>query len=179
MSRERKVYISLGSNLGNRLGNLRRALELLEGKGIRIIGLSSVYQTEPVGCGDQPSFLNLAAAAETKLDPLELLKACREAEEQLGRKKSPASAPRPIDIDILFYDDRSLDLAELTIPHPRLHLRNFVLVPLAEIAPDLIHPLAGKSVADLLAGSPDKGRVEKYCEAQNFYSRRAGEGPRG
>ncbi len=175
MSRGRKVYISLGSNLGNRLGNLRRALELLEEIGVRIVSLSSIYQTEPVGCGDQPSFLNLATAAETKLSSIELLNACRQIEEQLGRKRAPASAPRPIDIDILFYDDLSLDLAELTIPHPRLHLRNFVLVPLAEIAPELVHPGLGKNIARLLAESPDRSRVEKYCEARNFYSSPTGE----
>ena len=151
-----RVYLGLGANLGDRVGNIARALALLEERG-RIELVSSLYETEPVGFRDQPRFLNAVAAYLTELEPLELLACNKEIEKRLGRTSSFPNAPRPIDIDILFYGDRVLKTPDLEIPHPRLRERAFVLVPLAELAPDLVHPGTGERVADLLARVGRKG----------------------
>ena len=145
------VYLGLGSNLGDRMGNLRLAVERLSEK-VTVKGLSSAYETAPVGYEEQPAFLNAALSGTTELEPLGLLEYVKRIEDDLGRRPSFRNAPRPIDIDILFYGDRVIHTAELTIPHPRVAERAFVLVPLAEIAPDLVHPVSRKRVADLLAG---------------------------
>jgi len=150
------VYIALGTNLGERLANLRKAIESMPPK-ITVLAESHVYETPPWGFEDQPAFLNLVVKAETELEPEPLLKYLKQLEVELGREQNFRWGPRLIDLDILFYDDLVLDSPPLVIPHPRLHERAFVLVPLADVAPDLIHPVFQRSVSDLLAEVDTQG----------------------
>lgn len=154
------VYLALGTNLGDREKNLSEALERLAAF-VRITRASSIYETEPVGVREQPWFLNQVIAGTTTLSPVDLLRQVKKIEIEMGRTEGIRFGPRPIDIDILFYD-RLIELSPvLTIPHPRLHERAFVLTPLAEIAPDLVHPRLRRRIRDLLAGldSPDDVRL--------------------
>ena len=131
-----KAYVSLGSNVGDRLGFLRRAVAMLgEHEAIEVLRTSSVYETDPVGYVDQPPFLNAVAEIETSLSPHELLDACQAIEAALGRVRTVRWGPRTIDLDIALIDDLAIDDERLTVPHPRMAERAFVLVPLAEIAP--------------------------------------------
>lgn len=146
---EHIVYLALGSNLGNRLANLKNAISNLTPQ-LDVKKKSPVYETPPWGYADQPAFLNQAVMAETYLAPDDLLAHLKRLETALGRTPTFANGPRVIDIDILFYDDAIIDSPPLQIPHPRLHQRGFVLVPLNDIAPELIHPSLGKSISEML-----------------------------
>ena len=155
------VYLGLGSNMGNRQDNLDRALDFLSHR-LRMEKISSLYDTEPIGNINQPRFLNLVCQVYTRLAPMGLLALAKGIESKLGRTFSKSNAPRPIDIDILFYDDQVIETPELVIPHPRLTERAFVLVPLVEIAPDLVHPVAGKTIEELLRAVTEVQGVFKW-----------------
>jgi GTP cyclohydrolase-4 len=154
------VYLGLGSNMGDRQRNLDRALDLLSQR-LRVTRVSSAYDTAPVGNVNQPRFLNLVCQVYTRLAPQALLALAKGIECKLGRTLG-TQQPRPIDIDILFHGDLVLDTPELVIPHPRLANRAFVLIPLAEIAPDLIHPVYRKTIKELLARSTETQGVLKW-----------------
>jgi 2-amino-4-hydroxy-6-hydroxymethyldihydropteridine diphosphokinase len=150
------VYLALGTNLGNRLANLRTALSALPPQ-MTVVAKSRIYETPPWGYTEQDAFLNQVVKAETYLEPQPLLKHIKRLETALGRAPTFPNGPRLIDIDILFYDDLVLDTPSLVIPHPRLHERAFVLVPLNDIAPELTHPALKKTVRELLAGANRNG----------------------
>jgi len=154
------IYLALGSNLGDRMGNLTSAVERLSQK-MTIKKVSSVYETEPVYYEEQPLYLNAVLSAVTELEPFALLRFVKSIESDLGRQPSFRNAPRLIDIDILFYGDLVVQTEELTIPHPGIVERAFVLAPLAEIAPELIHPVIHEKVEDLLAMVNGLGGVRK------------------
>ena len=153
------VYLSLGSNLGDRQVQLQDALAKLAAVG-RVVATSSFYETEPVEFTQQPWFLNCAIALETNKTPEQLMAAILRIEEEMGRRRVQKKGPRAIDIDILLFDDTIVDSEELTIPHPTMHERRFVLEPLAEIAPELLHPVLKKTIRELLDSLPP-GQVVK------------------
>lgn len=153
------VLLGLGANVGDPLAQLARAVELL-GAHVEVQAVSSVYRTEPVGHADQPDFLNLVVAGRTGLAPAELLKAAQSVEAALGRRRSFRNAPRIIDVDLLAYGDRVMRTLALTLPHPRLHLRGFVLHPLAEVAPAWRHPVLRRTARELLSAATALERVE-------------------
>ncbi|HLD22231.1 MAG TPA: 2-amino-4-hydroxy-6-hydroxymethyldihydropteridine diphosphokinase [Patescibacteria group bacterium] len=145
------VYIALGSNLGEREKYLQQAIEALKKLG-SVAAVSSFYDTEPVGYTNQPNFLNAAIKLETTVSPQELIQKTIQIEKEQGRVRDPQNqnGPRTIDIDILLYDDLIISEPQLTIPHPRMHERKFVLEPLAEIAPGAVHPVLHKTISELL-----------------------------
>ncbi len=151
-----RVYLALGANMGDRQGNLLQALQLLRARTF-VEEASTCYETKPVGYAEQPDFLNMTCLVTTELSPQELLTFLKQIERQMGRQTSFRNAPRPIDLDILFYDDLILESPELVIPHPRMSERAFVLVPLAEIAADLVHPVLKLTVVELLQQADKSG----------------------
>jgi 2-amino-4-hydroxy-6-hydroxymethyldihydropteridine diphosphokinase len=159
------VYIALGTNVGEREANLLQALQLLPESGVQIRRVSSIYETEPVDYLDQEWFLNAVLEAQTELDALDLLSALRVIEARMGSNKAFAKGPRKIDLDILLYGNQTIDTPELQVPHPRMLERKFVLIPLAEIAPNLRHPSWKSGVAQLLAGIRDPSAVKKLHDA--------------
>jgi len=162
------AYIALGTNVGEREANLLQALRLLPESGVHIRRVSSIYETEPVDYLDQEWFLNAVLEGETELDALDLLSALRVIEARMGSKKAFAKGPRKIDLDILLYGNETIDTPELQVPHPRMLERKFVLIPLAEIAPNLRHPSWKSGVAHLLAASADHSAVKKFHDAPSF-----------
>lgn len=144
-----QVLLSLGTNLGERRQNLRRAVRAL-GQEMAVTAVSPVYETEPWGETDQSDFLNICLAATTALSPRQLLKSVKQIEQDLGREETYRWGPRLIDIDIIFYDDVVVAEEGLNIPHTRLPERAFVLAPLANVAPDWVHPITGKTVVEML-----------------------------
>jgi 2-amino-4-hydroxy-6-hydroxymethyldihydropteridine diphosphokinase len=155
-----RIYLALGSNLGDRFANLQAAIAALP-PAVRVLNQSPVYETPPWGLTDQPNFLNMALKGETTLTPVELLDHLKHLETDLGRLPAVRWGPRRIDMDILFYDGLVLDTPGLTIPHPHLHERAFVLVPLADLDPDFVHPVFGRSVHKMLAAVDTIG-VKRY-----------------
>ena len=145
------VFLAFGANLGNPREQIKQGIMALNDHGVNVVTRSSWFETEPVGMEDQPWFLNLVARASTSLDPYELLAVCQQVERQLGRVPSERFGPRHLDIDILLYGDECIKSEELTIPHPRMRERQFVLVPLLEIAPDLEDPVLNQPYADILS----------------------------
>jgi 2-amino-4-hydroxy-6-hydroxymethyldihydropteridine diphosphokinase len=152
------IYLSLGTNLGDRKANLLGAVDALP-PGVTVQAESTIYETPPWGYEDQPAFLNMAIQGETSLKPELLLKYLKQIEVRLGRQPSFHWGPRLIDIDLLFYDALVMETPQLVIPHPHLQERAFVLVPLANIAPNLVHPVLGKTLRELLAGLDKNGIV--------------------
>ena len=150
------VYLALGSNLGDRRGNLAAALQRLREK-VELHTISSVYETEPVGYLDQPRFLNMVCCGKTELSAQQLLQEVKSIETIIGRQPSFRNGPRPIDIDILLYDDVQIEQEALTIPHPRMQERAFVLVPLAEISPNVVDPVSGRTAQELADALPHDG----------------------
>ena len=164
--RERaKAFVALGANLGEREAQIDRALHLLAARGIGIARRSSLYLTEPVGGPPQGWYVNAAAELDSALSPEALLQAGLEVEREMGRVRTVKDGPRTIDIDLLLQGSLIRDTEGLVLPHPRMHLRRFVLVPLAEIAPAAVHPVKGLTVSELLARCPDPSRVRAYSPA--------------
>lgn len=156
---EHIVYLALGTNLGNRAANLKEAIAALSPQ-MEVKARSKVYETPPWGYAEQAKFLNQVVKVQTYVAPEPLLKHLKRLEVALGRKPTFQYGPRKIDMDILFYDDLILETPALTIPHPHVHERGFVLLPLMDIAPELVHPVQGKTVRDLLAGCDLGGIVQ-------------------
>ena len=162
MSEGTLIYLSLGSNLGDRAANLERAIAALPDAGVRVLRRSSLYETEPVDFLAQPWFLNCVVEAETSLAPRQLLDALQGIERLLGSKKLVPRGPRIIDLDILFYGTGVLHTDGMEIPHPRMASRSFVLVPLAELAPEFHHPVLDATIAELLAATQDTSIVRRW-----------------
>ena len=157
-----QVYLGLGSNLNDRQGNIFEALKRLSSiSGISVVNSSSLYETEPVGYIDQACFINAVVEIKTILSPRRLLDLCLKIECNMGRDRKIQKGPREIDVDILLYDRLIVDEDDLKIPHPAMHERRFVLVPLAEIAPDLIHPILMRSIKEILTNLGEMGRVDR------------------
>lgn len=144
------VYLGIGSNLGSREENCNNAIKLLSEQNVKITSQSSMIETKPWGVEDQPDFINMAIEAETSLEPDQFLALLKTIEERMGRQPAGKWGPRIIDLDILLYDDLVLETDDFVIPHPEMGKREFVLRPLAEIAPDLVHPVLKKSIRELL-----------------------------
>ncbi len=163
------VFLHTGSNLGDRIENLRRVNERIDLRIGNIIQKSGLYETEAWGVTDQPDYVNQALEVTTILNPLELLDCIFEIEHEMGRIRKTKWGSRVIDIDILFYGDAIIDLPNLTIPHPRIHKRNFVLVPLMDIAAERIHPKYGKTIAQLLIETKDECEVRPLSNEHQIF----------
>ena len=160
----KRVYLSLGSNRGDRAANLRRAIAHLGDSGVQVQQVSSFYKTEPVDFAPQAWYLNCAVEATTEFMPMQLLKVVKSVERALGRRPGVSKGPRPIDIDILLYENVVVRTAALTIPHERMHERRFVLAPLREVAPSVRHPVSKRTVTEMLQDTPDMSQVVRYKE---------------
>ncbi|MFJ7851094.1 2-amino-4-hydroxy-6-hydroxymethyldihydropteridine diphosphokinase [Peribacillus sp. NPDC097206] len=156
-------YLSIGSNMGESFDTFQRAFQLLsEDPHIKLVSCSSLYETDPVGYTDQDCFLNAVIKVETDLTPEDLLRACMQVEQELGRKRNVRWGPRTLDLDILLYNHENVETEILSIPHPRMHERAFVIIPLMELEPDIILPKMNTSLSDLLEKIPDKEGVRLW-----------------
>lgn len=164
----KRVFLSLGSNLGDRVANIRKALQRLAAEGIEVHRLSSFYKTEPLDYRPQPWFVNCVAEVGTDLMPLRLLKTLKSVERALGRRPGIPKGPRPIDIDILLYGDAVIRSATLTIPHQRLGERRFVLAPLKELAAKARHPVTQRTISEMLRETRDTSQVIRIEENANL-----------
>lgn len=164
LNRAPRIYLGLGSNLGEREANLKEAARRIAALGLTITRASSIYETEPVGYADQPWFLNqvIEVASAAPRAPAELLESLLLIEREMGRRASVKDGPRLIDIDLLLYGDIVLSQAGIILPHPRMHLRRFVLEPMAEIAPGVEHPAFGETMAEMLSALEDSSTVRVY-----------------
>lgn len=165
------IFLALGSNLGDRKLNLKQAVVLLS-RNVDIESVSAVYESVPVGYTEQPLFLNMVLKGTTMLKPKELLKYAKEIETKLGREPSFQNAPRPIDIDILFYDDKVINSKELVVPHPRIAVRSFVLVPLNELSPDFIHPGNNRAVKHLVGDLGPITGLHRWGEPEEIWEKK-------
>lgn len=155
-----KAYLGLGSNIGNRELQLNEAIKILHAyQGIQVTQVSHIYETEPVGYTNQPTFLNLCIEIETELNPQSLLKCCLATEQQLHRKREIRWGPRTLDVDILLFGDQIIEQDNLSVPHPRMKERSFVLIPLNDIATNQIEPISNKSIGQLVVTD---NSVKKY-----------------
>ena len=159
MTRLNKTHLLLGANLGDRIATLAEAKKRIGQRIGTVVKASSLYETQPWGKPDQPEFINQALEVATNLPPLAVLKAILEIEQQLGRTRQEKWDARTIDIDMLFYENKTLHTGELTLPHPQLHERNFALVPMLEIAPNKQHPIFKKTIEELYEASTDELEV--------------------
>jgi 2-amino-4-hydroxy-6-hydroxymethyldihydropteridine diphosphokinase len=155
----KRIYLSLGSNLGDRVDHIERALACLESAGVRILRRSSHYKSAPVDFHPQAWFVNCVAEAESDLLPLRLLRVCKAVERQAGRRPGVSKGPRPVDIDILLYENVVVRSRELVIPHERMTERRFVLTPLVELAPEMRHPVSLMTAREMLHATRDQSRV--------------------
>ena len=171
-----RAHIGLGSNQGDRLANLESAIALLRQQ-VQVTGLSPIYETEPVGFAEQSWFLNAVAEVDTALAPQALFAVLQEIESCLGKATPFPNGPRTIDLDLLLYDSELLAEPALTVPHPRLHERRFVLMPLADVAPDAVHPLSKHSIASLLASLPEGPEVRAWTGPSIVFGRHAADAP--
>ncbi|HWT01431.1 MAG TPA: 2-amino-4-hydroxy-6-hydroxymethyldihydropteridine diphosphokinase [Pyrinomonadaceae bacterium] len=157
------AYVGMGSNMGDRAGNLLLAVRGMMDAGLAVRRLSAVYETEPVDVKEQPAFLNMVAELRVTLfSPEQTLARLLRVEYALGRRRDVRRGPRTVDLDLLLYGDERRETEFLRLPHPRLHLRRFVLAPLAELVPELRHPTLHRTVAQLLAGTSDESQVERW-----------------
>jgi len=163
-----KVYLSAGSNLGDRLANLRQGISHLQKAGMTITRISSYFETEPIGFLDQPWFLNMALELETSFTPHQLMACCTRIEKQQGRVRNFPNGPRTLDLDILLYEDLVIADPLLVIPHPGMAERRFVLQPLAQIAPDQVHPTLKMTIRSLLDKCPDLSTVRCYSPGDPY-----------
>ena len=159
-----EVFLGLGSNLGDRRAHIEQGLAALDARGVTVDRRSALYETEPVGPVEQPWFLNAVVEARTELRPRDLLRVCQSAEAEAGRRRTVRFGPRSLDVDILLYKGEVIREKDLEIPHPRLHERRFVLVPLLEIAPDAVDPRDGRRFAEILAGLGEGKKVTRSTE---------------
>ncbi|WP_071393047.1 2-amino-4-hydroxy-6-hydroxymethyldihydropteridine diphosphokinase [Bacillus tuaregi] len=159
------AYLSLGSNMGNRKKNLVDALKMLQDNyPIAVVNVSSIYETDPVGYEEQGQFLNMVVQVQTALSPYQLLEACLQTEKELGRKREIRWGPRTIDLDILLYNDENIISEMLVVPHPRMHERSFVIIPLLEITPDIVLPTLKQPLYEIADQLSDKEGVRVWKE---------------
>jgi len=165
-----KAFVGIGSNIGDRMGNCLKAISMINDvDGCSVIKRSSFYRTEPIGYKDQNWFVNCIILVETKFSPYELLMQLQEIEKSMGREKGIKWGPRLIDLDIIMYDNLIMDNGKLTIPHPLMHKRRFVLIPMNEIAPSVIHPVLNKTIKEILNSLSEDGQAvflvrDKRCD---------------